>query len=673
VEILAPAGSTESLEAAVRTGADAVYLGGRNLNARRGAANFDEAQLAGAVRSCHIRGVKVYQTINTIVYANELSELAGALETAHAAGVDALIVQDLAVAALARRYTPALELHASTQMAVHNLDGVKMLEELGFRRVVLARELTLTEIAAIAGKTAVELEVFVHGALCMCVSGQCYLSAMIGGRSGNRGLCAQPCRLPFRSQGSDYALSLKDLSALEKIPELTAAGVASLKIEGRLKRPEYVAAAVRACRQARDGDKPDIEKLRAVFSRSGFTCGYLEDRRGDEMFGTRQKEDVTAAGAVLKGLARLYAKERQAVPVDFRLTARAGEALRLHASDRDGHTAYVEGSLPVIAERTPTTPERVRLLLEKTGGTPFLAGEIDCDIQEGLLIPASAINQLRRMVLEDLAESRGATERDPVSIPLPAIAPGTPPAIPALRARLAGSAQLTPYLLEKLSMISLPPEAILSLDPAFIAPHRDKLAVELPRIHFREDTGLDERLERVKALGVTHLVAGNLWAIRRGWERGFVVHGDAFLNIANAVALEEYERMGLADATLSFELTLERARQARGSLPTGLLAYGFLPLMATRNPPAGTGRTPDSVLVDRLGNRFALMPSGDVTALLNMVPLYLADRLRELRGFDFLTLYFTKETPVECDRILAAYLTGKPTEEPKTRGLYYRK
>jgi putative protease len=263
-------------------------------------------------------------------------------------------------------------------------------------------------------------------------------------------------------------------------------------------------------------------------------------------------------------------------------------------------------------------------------------------------------------------------QHPPVSIPLPTIIPATPPLSPALRGRLANAAQLTPFLLENLASISLPLDALLALDPAWIASHKNKLAVELPRIQFREDGGLDERLERVKALGVTHLVAGNLWAIRRGRERGFTVHGDAFLNIANAVALDAYEQIGLADATLSFELTLDRARQARGSLPTGLLAYGFLPLMATRNPPAGTGKSPDNALVDRLGNRFALLPSGDVTELLNMVPLYLADRLRELGGFDFLTLYFTGESPAECDRILAAYLTGKPTDAPKTRGLYYR-
>ena len=253
-EILAPAGSFDSLIAAVQCGADAVYLGGKGMNARRSAGNFDAEELRRAVEYCHLRDVKVYQTINIVMFQHETDEAIDTIRQAAEAGVDAVLTQDLAIARMVRECAPSLPIHASTQMSIHNIEGVRLCEELGFSRAVLARELTAGEIAAICAATPLEIEVFVHGALCMSVSGQCYLSSMIGGRSGNRGLCAQPCRLPFSADGGgEYALSLKDLSLADRIGELTRMGVASLKIEGRMKRPEYVAAAVTAVRRAREG------------------------------------------------------------------------------------------------------------------------------------------------------------------------------------------------------------------------------------------------------------------------------------------------------------------------------------------------------------------------------------------------------------------------------------
>ena len=338
-EILAPAGGKEQLLAAVRAGADAVYLGARNFNARRGAANFEENELFEAVAYCHARNVKVHVTLNTLVTDSELPDLLEEIKYVAKSGADAVIVQDLATAKLVREHCPDIAMHASTQMTIHNLAGAVAAKELGFSRIVLSRELSLNEIKTIAAGTDAELEVFVHGALCMCMSGACYLSSMIGGRSGNRGLCAQPCRLDFRFGEKDHALSLKDMSYVEHIRELAAAGVCSFKIEGRMKRPEYVAAAVNACKTALAGGVPDMESLRAVFSRQGFTDGYFTGRRGADMFGFRSHDDVTAGERVFKSFSALYKDEPQKVPLKMTLSLSEDAPSVLSVSDGENQAS----------------------------------------------------------------------------------------------------------------------------------------------------------------------------------------------------------------------------------------------------------------------------------------------------------------------------------------------
>ena len=387
-EILAPAGTREALTAAVRCGANAVYLGGKLLNARRNAENFDDEALKEAVRYCHERGVKVYLTLNTLVRDAELKDAEHMLALSCESGIDALIIQDLGIARLAQSCAPGIPLHASTQMSVQTLAGLEELKGLGFTRAVLPRELTLEEITALASESPVELEIFIHGALCMCVSGQCYLSAMLGSRSGSRGLCAQPCRLPFAAPGGTGAdLSLKDLSLIPYIRTLHEAGVLSFKIEGRMKRPEYVAAAVTACRQALENGKPEgalSRQLQAVFSRSGFTDGYYTGQRGRAMFGTRSRENVSAAAPVLKELSRLYEKERPLIGVAFSFTMRPGIPLTLTAEAR-GQSARVQSEkLPEAALTRPLTKVEVTRQLSKCGGTPYYAQSVYCDLAPGL-------------------------------------------------------------------------------------------------------------------------------------------------------------------------------------------------------------------------------------------------------------------------------------------------
>ena len=403
-EILAPVGGKEQLEAAVRSGADAVYLGTKNFNARNSAENFDESSLSEAVKYCHARNVKVYVTMNTLFTDKETAELINEIKMIAASGADAVIIQDLGVAALWKKYCPSMPLHASTQMTIHNVAGAVQAEELGFKRLVLARELSLEEIRKIAAGTKAEIEVFVHGALCMSVSGTCLLSSMIGSRSGNRGRCAQPCRLDFKCGGREYALSLKDLSLVDKVNELAEAGVSSLKIEGRMKRAEYVAAAVTAVKKSLAGEKYDEESLRAVFSRSGFTKGYFLGQRNLEMFGYRRKEDVTAAAGVLKNLAQLYKDEIRKIPVDIKFYADA-DCTSLTVSD-GVNTVCVSGEKPQAAQTKPLDGEFAEKCFSKLGGTIFFVNSFEYEIGENLSVSASVMNSMRREATDRLYELR---------------------------------------------------------------------------------------------------------------------------------------------------------------------------------------------------------------------------------------------------------------------------
>ena len=397
-EILAPAGGEAQLRAAVTCGADAVYLGLRGFNARAGAENFAESTLAQTVGWCHARGVRVYVTLNTLITDRELPRWLQSLDAVAAAGADGVIVQDLGLAGVIRRRYPTLPLHASTQMSVHNLAGARQLEQLGFDWVVLARELTAAEIGAICSGTSLQCEVFVHGALCMSVSGQCYLSSMLGERSGNRGRCAQPCRLNFQSHGRSHALSLKDLTLTDRLRELESLGVASFKIEGRLKRPEYVAAAVTACRDSLEGRTPDLETLRSVFSRGGFTDGYYTGRRDLSMFGVRSREDTAATAEVLGRLAALTRNEVGHLPVDMALTLSPHAPASLCVTD-GVHRITVTGEIPQKAISRATDEILARRALEKCGGTPFYLQRLECRIAPGLMLPLSALNRLRAAAL----------------------------------------------------------------------------------------------------------------------------------------------------------------------------------------------------------------------------------------------------------------------------------
>lgn len=658
-EILAPAGSMESLIAAVRCGANAVYLGTKGINARRGATNFTFEELKQAVEYCHARDVKIYLALNILISDSERELAYKTVEAGLSLGVDAFIIQDLGLAKIIHNHFPTARMHASTQCSVNSPEGFKALEKMGFVRAVLPREMSLDEIKEIRQATDMELEMFVHGALCMCVSGQCYLSAMLGGRSGNRGLCAQPCRLGFSSDASRSCdLSLKDLSLIGNINEIAQAGVVSLKIEGRMKRPEYVAAAVTSCKKAIDGEytASDENTLKSVFSRTGFTDGYFTGERKD-MFGTRQKEDVVAAKDVLKELSHLYDNENPLVPIDIEFVCKANRKAELTARALGKETTVV-GTVPETAINKPMTEETVTSRLAKFGNTQFYLNNITVDLDDGLILPASVINSMRREAVEILSEVK--------------IQPFTQ--MPYKADRYAEK-NCTPYYTARfLNPDSIPDKhpfkrifiPIWSSDEDFVD---NRAGVEIPRGLFGMEEKLTKRLEHLKKIGVRKALCSNLGAYSLAQKMGFEVYGDFGLNIFNSESAQLFN-----SPILSFEATLEQANRI-GAKDTGIIGYGYLPLMLTRNCPIknhlGCSRCTGK-LTDRKGFEFKVKCSPyPCVEVLNPVPVYMGDRQKEIKT-DFIHFYFTDESKNQVEQIINLFKTGGQFDGKYTRGLTYR-
>ncbi len=667
-EILAPAGSREALTAAVRCGADAVYLGGTAYSARAGAANFDLDALREAAAFCRLYGVKIHLAVNTLMRDGELEGLAAYLREAVPL-VDACIVQDLGAVSLLHGMFPDLPIHASTQMSLHSPAGAREAAALGCSRVVAAREMSRDDLAKLC-REPVEVEVFVHGALCMSVSGQCSFSAAVGGRSANRGKCAQACRLPWRTpSGRDpAALSLKDLSLVSHVQTLAEMGVASFKIEGRMKRPEYVAAAVTAVRQALDGQTPDMERLRAVFSRSGFTDGYFTGRKKD-MFGTRRKEDVTAAAGVLGELSRLYERPRKCAVLDTTLTLRSGAPSVLTASDRDGRSVTVQGDVPAVPERAPLRQEVLAKSMAKLGDTIYVPGETVLDDTDGLFLSAAQCNALRRDAVAQMDAQRIA-EHTPV-YPY-----HETPVLPSAR-RTRGETSVRLHVRTKGQLdaardtghtVCIPLTMAAQCAPAM------SIWLESPRIIADEDA-YAAKLAALRAAGWQHLVCHNLADIRLGREAGLTLHGGFGLNAANRRTASVLADMGLADVCASIELDGRGIRALSDVLPAEGFVYGRLPLMLLRVCPikAHDGcRRHDCYMTDRTARQFPLLCSGHYQELCNAERLWLAgDRLFE-DGPEILGLYFTDEPPARIGEVLAAYRDGAgDAPKARTKGMYH--
>ena len=683
IEILAPVGSEEMLRAAVFSGADAVYLGFSGFNARTGAGNFDADSLQEAVRFCHARGVAVHVALNTTVYGTELPALEQAIRAVAASGADAVICQDLAVATLIGKIAPKLPRHGSTQMSVHTLQGALELKELGFTRVVLARELSLPEVEHITKHCGIETECFIHGALCMSVSGQCYMSAFLGGRSGNRGSCAGPCRLPFEANalpegkpGRLHHLSLKDNSAIDKLDKLQAIGVASAKIEGRLRTPEYVAAAVSACLAGREGRAYDRDLLKNAFSRSCFTSGYLDGKIDGTMFGVRSEADAELTKKTLPMLRELYRRERSRVPVQMKLEIEEGGE-KLTVTDADGNKAFAYGDAEPQPARTDPT-ESLNRSLAKTGGTPFTAEKITVEMDGGpWFIPGSAVNELRREALDALLKKREVLRPWPTTEEHVAALPQrTLPPRRTLRARFERWEQVPERALDGVEYLILP------IAQADRVPRewRAKTLLELPRVMFgalEQDTA--RRIAATQDAGFAGYEVSNIAHLRLC--RGLPMTGGFGLNITNNVAAQFYAEQGLSSLLILPEVkdsdiaTIAPTRNGK-PVPTGVMIYGHMPLMLTRACPlqnihdcAHCDKT--GVLTDRKAKKFPVRCGLGVRTIYNPVPIYMGDKPGAL-AVDYGVAYFTLESREEAAQILDSIRTHAPFEGDFTRGLYFK-
>lgn len=684
LEILAPCGDMTSVIAAVQSGANAVYLGQKDFSARQNAKNFDKCELLEAVAYCHSRGVKVYQTLNTLIFDSQINSAIECIKSGCECGIDAFIVQDLAVYAIIKKACPSAKLHASTQMAVHTLKGAELLRDMGFKRVVLARELSLSQITEISQSVEIETEVFVQGALCMSVSGQCYISAMIGGRSGNRGNCAGTCRLPFTSSEHDANdLSLKDICLAPHIEELKNAGVCSVKIEGRMKRPEYVAEASNVYSRAISGEEYETETLQAVFSRSGFTDGYLQNKLGKDMFGIRQRDDVVSAtNSLLKSIENSYKKEHGIIPIKMEVSIKRNQAISLKALDNLGNSVEaISTELPQEAINKPLSDESVKASLSKLGGTYFFADEISCELDEGLSVKASIINELRREVCEKLAEQRAKVA--PIScgefeFEKPLLKEKTSTKL-LLRARFEKFSQIPFERMNELEYIILPVDEVED-NTDRLSFFKEKVIIEPYRAMYQNEQEIILKLTQLKEQGFTRVYASNLAHIKIANELSMQIFGSAYLNCTNSISASELAKLNVTDLTLSFELNLVDARKIStpSSIPLGLFIYGYLPLMLLKNCPIKNQFTCNTcggnkMLTDRMGIRFKIICNRQkYSELLNSNPLYMADRLNELSPLSFGVLYFTTENMSLCDRIITEYQTAAPAYSSFTRGLYYR-
>ncbi len=667
-ELLAPAGSIDALKAAVYAGADAVYFGGGNFNARAFAKNFNDDELEQAFKICRIYGVKAYVVLNTILTDNEIPKALAFVDVLEMLyKPDAYIVQDVGlITALKKRY-PNIPLHASTQMQLHSSLAANAAHSLGLERIVFARELSEMDIEAVA-KCGLETEVFVHGAICVCQSGGCLMSSFIGGRSGNRGKCAQPCR---QSYNGKYPLSLKDMCYAMHIPTICNLGVDCLKIEGRMKSPEYVYETVSVYRKLLDERRAatveEIQRLSAAFSRSGFTDGYFTCKVNAKMFGVRTDSDKE----ISRNLITEIKPKRIGVKVDA--TVLKGEECSVTVSV-GGCFATVKGQKPFEAVNQPLTAEMLSSRLSKTGDTPFFVEDSNIVLDDGLMLPMSAINALRRCALEALQNS--------------IIENNTPKRIvdaqieldDNITAEVHNKSDLVARFECKLPSLQVLNDALNLCDRVDVPLWCDlpegidtaKISAVLPRTVFDSDTKeIEHLLEKAKNKGITQLTVPNIGMLPLC--KGFTLHGDYTLNVTNAKTAVALFDMGFESVTLSPEIVPKYTKNAE------YIVYGKAPLMHTETciisniTKCNESGKCEAVLKDKTGACFPIMREyKHRNVIYNSVPTYLLDKKGKLNGLKSHILFFTNENDREVLNIFRAYKEEESCDGPFTRAAFKR-
>lgn len=706
-ELLAPAGTREALDAAIRAGADAVYFGGR-FNARIFADNFAGDAMGEAIRACAFYGVRSNITLNTVPLEREQAEVLRYAEQLCLWGADAVICADLGTAALLHRYFPSLALHASTQAMGHNTDAARFFAAHGFSRMVAARELSFPDLARLCADSPIETEMFVHGAICVSQSGGCLFSSLVGGRSGNRGACAQPCRLPYectlpeggiRHTEETFPLSLRDMCLAEHIPEILTLGAASLKIEGRMKSPAYVEGVLRIYRRLLDEERAasreELSELAALFSRGGFTDGYFSGKIGKAMRGTRSESDKAATAAAEKKIlsgrqeqrrlpVTLSFEMRHDVPCTLKMTLRCPDTE--NAAEDAARTVCVTGEIPAAAQNRETTRDDLVKNLAKLGSTPFSASEIAVSAESGLSLSLAAVNAMRREAAGRLENAWRMRKLYPERGETPRFADGTLPAelcSPPLPRK-------TDYARKRQALFlfaeNIPEEAKNAYDLIYLPiaqfdenPEKALLcgvnAVALPPVLFdREQPAVCGMMDRARAFGISHVLVANAGQIAAARERGFLLHGSFRFNLYTALSAEVFAGEGFSDLLMSAELTLPQLADIRASVPTGAVTYGRLPLMTlercilreeTRLPDGAPcsrcTHHPISYLTDRKKTVFpAVRTYPHRNLILNSAPVYMADRQEALdrAGLGFTLHIFTVETKEEAAAVLRAYRDG---------------
>ena len=690
IELLSPAGSPEAVIAAVQNGADAIYMGLGNFNARRGAKNFTDEEFERSMRYCRIRGCKVYVTLNTLVNDREITQAVESARLASELGADGIIIQDLGLAYAIRQALPDIPLHASTQMSIHNLAGVEAAAEMGMTRAVLARELSLEQIKFITQHASIETEVFVHGALCFCQSGQCYMSALIGRRSGNRGMCAQPCRMQYSLGGrmDDYPMSLKDNCLVDRLRELEDAGVACLKIEGRMKRPEYTAIVTKiyskALKEQRQPSAEEMETLEKAFSRQGFTQGYFNGDKKD-MFGRREEPDKDTEKLFTLARKGYSEGELRRVPVHFYTVAEKGMPVKAIAFDDDGNRAAAMGGVPEKARGQGLTATYITEQMFKTGGTPYNCVENRAQADPGLYLPASEINDLRRRLVSELSEQRAKPPRRRVG-KLPEKPKGKlPTGDPAMIFQVLTEEQLSPELAALKPKYLYVPLTLMTEKLDLLRPFAEQGTIPvavLPRvIADNEAAAVYDMLSRMFDQGVNEALVGNLGHAMLAKKAGMKLRGDFGLNTFNSFSMEVIRQAGFISATASFELRLSQIRDMIKPLDTELIIYGRIPLMVSdqciiRHSAGRCNCQTPGQMADRMGSVFPVVKEfGCRNVIYNAHKLYLADKAEDVyaAGAWGLRMMFTTEGMRECVEVAKGYM-GLSDYKPNvlTRGLYYR-